>query len=201
MEEINQRANNQSNVDCKKRRSFLAKKIAAILSIACGSPIKPQENEKPISKEHQLALNKTHPCEEVQVAKKVHARDGQSGNAKKRCKKQSPKAVPSSLSGIFTKGTAGFNLGKWRTVKTGCANGNGNGSKGGSSLMKAKVELKRDVSRREKKTSREEAKEEGNNREMELCKKRILMGGKCRPLNPSGVLHYDKQGILLPEDE
>ncbi|KAK6159855.1 hypothetical protein DH2020_003236 [Rehmannia glutinosa] len=132
---------------------------------------------------------------------KVHARDGQSGNAKKRCKKQSPKAVPSSLSGIFTKGTAGFNLGKWRTVKTGCANGNGNGSKGGSSLMKAKVELKRDVSRREKKTSREEAKEEGNNREMELCKKRILMGGKCRPLNPSGVLHYDKQGILLPEDE
>ncbi|KAJ8426583.1 hypothetical protein Cgig2_018051 [Carnegiea gigantea] len=29
----------------------------------------------------------------------------------------------------------------------------------------------------------------------ELCKKKILMGEKCRPLN--GCLHYDKNGILL----
>lgn len=36
--------------------------------------------------------------------------------------------------------------------------------------------------------------------EVELCKKRILLGEKCRPLNPSGVLHYDDNGILLPED-
>ncbi|KAG6437764.1 hypothetical protein SASPL_102692 [Salvia splendens] len=35
---------------------------------------------------------------------------------------------------------------------------------------------------------------------MELCKKRILMGDKCRTLNLSGVLQYDKHGILLPED-
>ncbi|KAL1549768.1 hypothetical protein AAHA92_17825 [Salvia divinorum] len=35
----------------------------------------------------------------------------------------------------------------------------------------------------------------------ELCKKRILMGEKCRALNLSGVLHYDNQGILLPEAE
>ncbi|KAL1546201.1 hypothetical protein AAHA92_22833 [Salvia divinorum] len=35
---------------------------------------------------------------------------------------------------------------------------------------------------------------------MELCKKRILLGNKCRDLNLSGVLQYDKQGILLPED-
>ncbi|KAK6119016.1 hypothetical protein DH2020_047241 [Rehmannia glutinosa] len=174
MEEINQRANNQSNVDCKKRRSFLAKKIAAILSIACGSPIKPQENEKPISKEHQLALNKTHPCEEVQVAKKFMQGMDKVGMLKKMQETVSEGCPVESLWDLY---------------------------KGHYCLMKAKVELNRDVSRREKKTSREEAKEEGNNREMELCKKRILMGGKCRPLNPSGVLHYDKQGILLPEDE
>ncbi|KAJ4719381.1 hypothetical protein OWV82_007368 [Melia azedarach] len=34
----------------------------------------------------------------------------------------------------------------------------------------------------------------------ELCKKRILMGGKCRPLNTSGILQYDKDGILLPDN-
>lgn len=33
----------------------------------------------------------------------------------------------------------------------------------------------------------------------ELCKKRILMGGKCKPLNLSGTLQYDNNGILLPE--
>lgn len=33
----------------------------------------------------------------------------------------------------------------------------------------------------------------------ELCKKRILMGSKCKPLNSSGILQYDKDGILLPE--
>ncbi|OIS99860.1 hypothetical protein A4A49_08122 [Nicotiana attenuata] len=35
--------------------------------------------------------------------------------------------------------------------------------------------------------------------ELELCKKRILMGDKCRPLSASGSLHYDQNGILLPE--
>lgn len=34
----------------------------------------------------------------------------------------------------------------------------------------------------------------------ELCKKRILMGVKCRPLNSSGILHYDHSGLLLPEE-
>lgn len=33
-----------------------------------------------------------------------------------------------------------------------------------------------------------------------LCKKRILMGEKCRPLHQSGTLKYDKDGILLPEN-
>ncbi|KAK9919926.1 hypothetical protein M0R45_028499 [Rubus argutus] len=36
--------------------------------------------------------------------------------------------------------------------------------------------------------------------EDELCKKRILMGGKCRPLSSSGTLHYDQNGILLTDD-
>nr|GLL37352.1 hypothetical protein CDL12_18591 [Ipomoea trifida] len=35
--------------------------------------------------------------------------------------------------------------------------------------------------------------------EIELCKKRILMGEKCKPLNVSGSLHYDQNGVLLPE--
>ena len=34
----------------------------------------------------------------------------------------------------------------------------------------------------------------------ELCKKRIIMGKKCRPLNVSGSLHYDKNGVLVPEE-
>ncbi|KAF3454565.1 hypothetical protein FNV43_RR05013 [Rhamnella rubrinervis] len=41
------------------------------------------------------------------------------------------------------------------------------------------------------------AREESGDRE--LCKKRILMGSKCKPLNLSGTLQYDSNGILLPE--
>ncbi|CAH8381992.1 unnamed protein product [Eruca vesicaria subsp. sativa] len=39
---------------------------------------------------------------------------------------------------------------------------------------------------------------EGNGDE-ELCKKRILMGERCKPINESGVLQYDCDGILVPE--
>lgn len=35
--------------------------------------------------------------------------------------------------------------------------------------------------------------------EEELCKKRILMGERCKPINRSGILQYDGDGILLPE--
>lgn len=35
--------------------------------------------------------------------------------------------------------------------------------------------------------------------EEELCKKRILMGERCKPVNRSGILHYDGDGVLLPE--
>ncbi|KAA8545216.1 hypothetical protein F0562_020000 [Nyssa sinensis] len=41
----------------------------------------------------------------------------------------------------------------------------------------------------------EDSEQEGE----ELCKKRILMGGRCRTINLSGALHYDENGILLPE--
>lgn len=34
----------------------------------------------------------------------------------------------------------------------------------------------------------------------ELCRRRILMGERCKPLNVSGKLQYDETGILLPED-
>lgn len=66
--------------------------------------------------------------------------------------------------------------------------------------------VKNRVKQSEGKLETGEGKEGGNEKEKEtkkdeeLCKKRILMGGKCRPLNVSGVLHYDQDGILLPED-
>ncbi|KAG5549069.1 hypothetical protein RHGRI_014439 [Rhododendron griersonianum] len=45
----------------------------------------------------------------------------------------------------------------------------------------------------------EKEEEEERGEEEELCKKRILMGQKCRPLHQSGVLRYDGNGVLLPE--
>ncbi|KAL9689165.1 hypothetical protein QQ045_033599 [Rhodiola kirilowii] len=35
----------------------------------------------------------------------------------------------------------------------------------------------------------------------ELCKKRILMGEKCKPVNASGKLHYGRDGVILAEDQ
>ncbi|PON67016.1 hypothetical protein PanWU01x14_105980 [Parasponia andersonii] len=42
---------------------------------------------------------------------------------------------------------------------------------------------------------------DGTGSGFELCKKRILMGGKCKPLNISGTLQYDQNGILRPDPE
>lgn len=42
--------------------------------------------------------------------------------------------------------------------------------------------------------------EDKGSKDTELCKKKILMGEKCRPLNKSGTLQYDENGILLPEE-
>lgn len=51
---------------------------------------------------------------------------------------------------------------------------------------------------RRKRTRRRRSLSEGNGGE-ELCKKRILMGERCKPINRSGVLKYDGDGILVPE--
>ena len=39
----------------------------------------------------------------------------------------------------------------------------------------------------------------GKSEKRELCKKRILMGRRCRPLNHSGIIQYDENGVLIPE--
>ena len=44
-----------------------------------------------------------------------------------------------------------------------------------------------------------DGKDKEENGELVLCKKRIPMGEKCRPLGFSGTLRYDKGDILLPE--
>ncbi|XWS42352.1 hypothetical protein CRYUN_Cryun16bG0007300 [Craigia yunnanensis] len=38
----------------------------------------------------------------------------------------------------------------------------------------------------------------GKSEKQELCNKRILMGVRCRPLNHSGIIQYDENGVLLP---
>ncbi|CAN7089668.1 unnamed protein product [Brassica rapa subsp. narinosa] len=52
--------------------------------------------------------------------------------------------------------------------------------------------------RRRRRQRRSVSFSEGNGDE-ELCKKRILMGERCKPINRSGVLQYDGDGILVPE--
>ena len=44
-----------------------------------------------------------------------------------------------------------------------------------------------------------DGKDKEENGELELCKKRIPMGEKCRRLGLSCTLQYDKDDILLPE--
>lgn len=60
-----------------------------------------------------------------------------------------------------------------------------------NSEVKGGLKIKRIV----KLKSRERQKTE---KRFELCKKKILMGEKCRPLH--GSLHYDKNGVLVPEE-
>ncbi|KAJ0080133.1 hypothetical protein Patl1_22309 [Pistacia atlantica] len=71
-----------------------------------------------------------------------------------------------------------------------------------SRIMMTRQRLKMARSMRKKPVnlgSRETDQEDGERSGQELCKKRILLGGKCRPLNYSGTLQYDKDGVLLPE--
>ncbi|KAJ0013462.1 hypothetical protein Pint_19723 [Pistacia integerrima] len=71
-----------------------------------------------------------------------------------------------------------------------------------SRIMTTRQRLKMARSMRKKPVkmgSGETDQEDGERSGQELCKKRILLGGKCRPLNHSGTLQYDKDGVLLPE--
>ena len=61
--------------------------------------------------------------------------------------------------------------------------------------------LRKKMNKQFKRGSEEEndGKDKEENGELVLCKKRIPMGERCRPLGFSGILQYDKDGILLPE--
>lgn len=100
---------------------------------------------------------------------------------------RSCKCLLSRFSGMFRlkkkKKKSGFRLRKWKISRksSGVKSFGRIPSRYGPKLMMRKEE------------------EESDGEEMELCKKRILMGDKCKPLNISGSLHYDKNGVLLPE--
>ncbi|KAK4427626.1 hypothetical protein Salat_1531600 [Sesamum alatum] len=182
-----------------KRRNVLAKKIGAIISSAFGKR-KAQEMCVYTSEEsnvsgrgnktrHQVALNRS--CS-------FHAKGKRKGSRRNEATRRCP-TVSLSLSVIFRK-RCGFGFRKWRAIKIVNADANGNEGSGVERcsygrITRAKLVLKRDDRCGEKTRVAEE-----DAGELELCKKRILMGEKCRPLNISGTLHYDKNGVLLPED-
>ncbi|XP_012837651.1 PREDICTED: uncharacterized protein LOC105958189 [Erythranthe guttata] len=103
---------------------------------------------------------------------------------------------------------AGFNFKKWKTIsaKNDINISANTATKPSIHRLTAKIVRKRDVvgpvEKKKKKKLMTWCREQGQetNKELELCKKRILMGEKCRPLNRSGALHYDEHGVLLPED-
>ncbi|KAL2254157.1 UNVERIFIED_CONTAM: hypothetical protein Sindi_0210400 [Sesamum indicum] len=180
-----------------KRRNVLAKKIGAIISSTCGSRSKAQEmcvdeakvcsmgNKK---RHHQVALNKS---------LSFHAKGKRKGNSRNQSHEANKRCL--TMSCIFRK-RYGFGFRKRRAIKIGNANANSNEDSGlkrssHERITRARLMLKRGVKRGQKARVAED-----DDRELELCKKRILMGEKCRPLNISGTLHYDKYGVLLPED-
>ncbi|KAE9618943.1 hypothetical protein Lalb_Chr02g0148001 [Lupinus albus] len=68
--------------------------------------------------------------------------------------------------------------------------------------IRLKLKMVRSVMKRKvTKQSKKKGDKYGNKErgEEELCKKRILMGVKCKPLSSSGILRYDEDGIFLPE--
>lgn len=49
-----------------------------------------------------------------------------------------------------------------------------------------------------KQTEYDRNREEDEEEQLCLCKKRILMGARCKPLHFSGALQYDTDGLLMP---
>nr|GME14127.1 hypothetical protein CDL12_18591 [Ipomoea batatas] len=92
------------------------------------------------------------------------------------------KCLVSRFSGMFrlkTKKKGGFRLRKWK--------------------KKIRMRKSSSVGAMKKRFARIRSCRIRKEEEIELCKKRILMGEKCKPLNVSGSLHYDQNGVLLPE--
>ncbi|KAK3198080.1 hypothetical protein Dsin_021495 [Dipteronia sinensis] len=116
----------------------------------------------------------------------------------------------SSFRNLFgNKKRVGFGFGFLRGKKGGsrdCTSASENGiggreeSSGKLNRVSSRIAIQRlkiGGSMREKSSSINKIEEERVDEE--LCKKRILMGERCKPLNISGTLHYDQDGILLPD--
>ncbi|KAG8363871.1 hypothetical protein BUALT_Bualt19G0067600 [Buddleja alternifolia] len=187
MQKRNSTYNDHNRANSKKRRSKgpgkgrygLSQKIGAIISGACGSRRKAQEMCN-YNTDAEAALENTE--ERIKTLSFKEHELEQHGS--RSCNKIHAK--PKVDVG------AGFYFRKWKAIKNGNANANGiesMGSKPNYWRMRSGVTHKRYL----------KGEKEDTNREVELCKKRILMGIKCRPLNLSGKLQYDKNGILLPE--
>ncbi|KAJ1385598.1 hypothetical protein SESBI_41561 [Sesbania bispinosa] len=68
-----------------------------------------------------------------------------------------------------------------------------------SKILVIRLKLKMLRSLVKKKVTKQFEQGDGEDKDRELCKKRILMGGRCKPLNSSGTLSYDSDGLFLPE--
>ncbi|CAL0320954.1 unnamed protein product [Lupinus luteus] len=63
-------------------------------------------------------------------------------------------------------------------------------------VIRLKLKMVRSlIKRKVRKQCKQDFEEKGD----ELCKKRILMGVRCKPLSSTGTLRYDEDGIFLPE--
>ncbi|OIW07099.1 hypothetical protein TanjilG_02733 [Lupinus angustifolius] len=72
-------------------------------------------------------------------------------------------------------------------------------------VIRLKLKMVRSIIKRKvRKQSKHDLEQNGDengeeDKGRELCKKRILMGVRCKPLSSSGTLRYDEDGIFLPE--
>ncbi|XP_075505570.1 uncharacterized protein LOC142542685 [Primulina tabacum] len=190
----------------QKIRKELPKGIGTIISSACGSRnakemlVYTSDDEEESTEEKETVIFEE---DELALANidKQGRRENDDENHKKQIREVSDQSLlkSSSFTRIFRKSN-GFHLKKWKKVKA--DNDMLYGTK--QAGIKASYARIRNLEIGGKRTmiqgEKPKDEEEEDERQMELCKKRILMGEKCRPLNVSGALHYDEAGILLPED-
>ncbi|CAA3007035.1 Hypothetical predicted protein [Olea europaea subsp. europaea] len=189
----------ESNVDQEnswKNGDFLRKRIGFIILNACGSkkaqemssssnqPMETDNADDSNLKNVQDSMAKQETIfDEIQEAK-------ESAGLEEKVLYKKPDKMPTKISRFIRKRIGS----PFRKLKLD-EKSNGGASEKNSSQ---KVDERKRIMKKLIIRDGEEEKEERS--EMELCKKRILMGEKCRPLNLSGALHYDKDGILLPEE-